>query len=107
MKQIWVEPQEIWIDAKFSTSEEALSAMANHLVNRGICKPSFVEAILNREREFPTGLETLSGIGVALPHTDAEHVLCDRLAIAILEREIPFGAMGFEQEKVEVKLIVM
>lgn len=107
MKGTCTEIEEILIDANFKTSQEALSVMAGILVNRGVCKPSFVDAILKREREFPTGLETESGIGVALPHTDVEHVICNRIIVSVLKDEVDFGVMGFAQGKVAVKIIVM
>ena len=40
------------------TNTEVLSAMADNLCKRGIVKETYKKAILDREQEFPTGLNT-------------------------------------------------
>lgn len=53
----------------------------------------FERAIVERERQYPTGLPT-KPFGVALPHADPNLVLKPRLAVLTLESPVVFGEMG-------------
>ena len=55
-------------------------------------RPTFAAALARRESNYPTGLP-VSG-GVAIPHTDAEHVITDTIAVATLATPLCFRAMG-------------
>lgn len=99
--------RDVLIDVEFDSCEDALGFLANKLVESGVCKPDFVEAILKRESEFPTGLETESGIGVALPHADAQYVNDDSVLVAILSKELDFCSMAFPEQNVDVKVVIM
>ena len=59
----------IFLDVVAKNQQEALTFLANQLVRQGAVKASYPEAIVQREVEFPTGLQTKDG-GIALPHTD-------------------------------------
>ena len=63
--------------------DEAMMKLASLLKNGGFVKESFEKAVLDREKIFPTGLPT-KPIGVAIPHTDAEHVNKGAMAVGIL-----------------------
>ncbi|QIK73680.1 PTS sugar transporter subunit IIA [Propioniciclava coleopterorum] len=81
-------------------------AMADALVAGGRVRPTFREAISQRERTFPTGLPV--GCGVAIPHTDAVHVVADTISVATLGRPVRFGEMaGHEDAHVDVRVVVM
>lgn len=88
------------------TAEEALVYLGNQLQNQAIVKDSFVSAIIDREKVFPTGLQ-FDGYGVALPHTDAEHVSQTQIALMTLEKPVTFTQMATKDQEVEVGLIVM
>jgi len=88
------------------TSEDAIRVLAEELYQHGYVKDAFKEAVLTRERSFPTGIPT--EIPVALPHADAEY--CERPAIALglLSEPVSFGLMGGEDgETVETRLVFM
>ena len=76
------------------------------VVKEGYAKESYVDALIAREEEFPTGLD-VSGIGVAIPHTSVEHVNKVGIAIAVLNRPVTFIQMGTDDETVEVRLVFM
>lgn len=88
------------------TAEDALTYLGNQLQDQAIVKDSFVSAIIDREKVFPTGLQ-FDGYGVALPHTDAEHVRQTQIALMTLERPVTFTQMATKDQEVEVGLIVM
>lgn len=88
------------------TAQEALTFLAKQLVTKNVVKESFVEAVIEREAIFPTGLQ-FDGYGVALPHTDAEHVEKTQIAVMTLEKPVTFTQMATADQEVTVQLIIM
>ena len=85
---------------------DAIRQMAEILHEQGIVKPEFVQAVLAREEEYPTGIPV--NIPVALPHTDADHCIRSAVIIGKLEQPVAFGMMGGEEdETVDVRLVFM
>ena len=80
-------------DLSPSSREEALERMAENYVERGFCRPEFVQAILDREVAHPSALP-MSGLKIAIPHTDAEHVNRSALLFARLRQPLEFRSMG-------------
>lgn len=91
---------------KAATKEEAITAMGRALFSKGYVKDSFLEAILERERLYPSGLP-MEGHKIAIPHTDAEHVNQSVILFARLDRPVEFSSMGEPDEKMQVRLISM
>lgn len=83
-----------------------LIKLSEELFSSGIVTKKYQNALLERERSFPTGMPT--AIPAALPHTDSEHCLKNALAIGILEEPVTFGLMGGEEgDTVDVKIVFM
>ena len=55
---------------------------------------------------MPTGLP-LDEMNAAIPHADIEHVIKPALAIAILDKPVPFRVMVNPDETVDVTLIFL
>ncbi|WP_042146740.1 PTS sugar transporter subunit IIA [Paucisalibacillus sp. EB02] len=87
-------------------TEELFESIATRLQGKGIVKSSYLPALKQREKEFPTGLAT-ELFGVALPHTDAEHVNEEAISIGVLKQPVTFRHMGMGAQEVEVKLVFM
>ncbi|MPW25330.1 PTS sugar transporter subunit IIA [Alkalibaculum sp. M08DMB] len=96
----------VLIDVDASSDGEAIEKVATHLLNKGLVKESYIKAIMEREKVFPTGLPT-EGYGVAVPHTDVEHVIEQAICIATLKNPVPFKVMGSIDEMVDVKVLFM
>lgn len=96
----------VLIDIDASTDLEAIEKVAKHLYEKGLVKESYINAIKEREKVFPTGLPT-EGYGVAVPHTDVEHVNEQAICIASLKNPVSFKVMGSIDETVEVKVLFM
>jgi PTS system galactitol-specific IIA component len=88
------------------TREQAIITLAARLLESGFVKESFGSAVLEREKVFPTGLPT-EPVGVAIPHTDTEHILISALAVGILSNPVPFQEMGSPDVEVNVNIISM
>jgi PTS system galactitol-specific IIA component len=95
----------ILIDLKVISAEEAIRALSCELEKFGYVKPSYCEAVINREKIYSTGLP-LEPMGVAIPHTDADHVNHIAIALGILSSPVKFGLMGGDGE-VEVDLVFL
>ncbi len=88
------------------TYEDVMKKLGGLLVEEGYVKTDYPEALINREKEFPTGLD-VDGVGVAIPHTDVRYVNKAGTAIAVLKQSVPFVQMGTDDEQVDVTLIFM
>lgn len=82
-----------------------LRAVAEQALKQGFVRDTFADALLAREKEFPTGLPT--PLPVAIPHTDPEHVLRPALAAVLLDPPVEFGEMGGADRTVAVRLAVV
>ena len=80
--------------------------MGEKLLIKNIVKGTYPEAVVMREKEFPTGISS-KNIGIAIPHTVAEHVNEPKVAISILKKPIEFQMMGEPNVKVQVSLVIM
>jgi len=87
-----------------NSAKQALEKIAQRGDVAGLFKSTWLEAVIKRESEFPTGLPTL--IPVAIPHTDSVHVNADGVGFFKLKNPIEFGEMGSLDDKVQVKMIL-
>jgi PTS system galactitol-specific IIA component len=95
----------ILIDLKAASAGEVIRALSGRLEEHGYVKPSFCDAVIEREKVFATGLP-VEPMGVAIPHTDAEHVNQMAIALAVLSSPVKFGLMGSEGE-IDVDLVFL
>ena len=100
----WTEPGLVLPCLKASDASESIRALGTLLHRGGYVRDTFVQAVLEREKVFPTGLPTAE-IQVAIPHADVEHVVRPGIAIGVLEEPVEFGEMGSEDRKVQVKIV--
>lgn len=88
------------------TPEEIIRKLGGLLYDNGFVKDSYTQAVLEREVIYPTGLQARMG-GVAIPHTDTEHVLKSAIAMATLAKPITFHMMATPDDVVDVEIIIM
>lgn len=92
------------VDAK--TSEEALKIMASEFVKVGVSKESFPNAILEREKKYPTALPA-KYCDIAVPHTFAEHVNRPGIGVCVLSEPVAFQQMGSPEITLHPKVLFM
>ena len=97
-------PECILTHVKAESKEEALGRLFEALNAAGKVKPSFYEAILEREKNYPTGLE-LGEWNAAIPHVTPDHVVTSAIGVAVLDTPVTFQRMDNKAETVEVKVI--
>ena len=93
-------------DLEAETWEDVMKSLGQKLINEGYTKESYIDALLTREKDFPTGLD-IEGLGVAIPHTDVSHVNKAGIAIGVLKKPVTFIQMGSDDEEIGVKLVFM
>ncbi|MGB9813416.1 MAG: PTS sugar transporter subunit IIA [Thermovenabulum sp.] len=106
VRKIAFEKELIVIGMDVKDKTEAIEKLAERLESLGYVNGEYKNAVLEREKEFPTGLPT-KGVGVAIPHTDIKYVIKSAIAVGILKKPVFFNVMGNPEEEVEVKVIFM
>jgi activator of the mannose operon (transcriptional antiterminator) len=91
------------IEAK--SYKEVINLLGRKLCDKGYVKKGFIEAVIKREKKFPTGLNTI--IPMALPHTGAEYTVKQGFAIAILKNPVQFAEMANAKNKVPVRIVII
>ena len=92
------------VDAK--DYEDAIRQVAQPFINNGFVKDTYVNAVVEREKVFATGLE-LEGISIAMPHTDVIHVNKPGITVAKLAHPVEFEHMGEPGRKVQAEMLFM
>ena len=89
--------------------EQLFDQVASLLEEREIVTPTYREALITREKSFPTGLD-MEFLGkdlpnVAIPHTDIVHNLAEKVVVVRLEKPVTFHNMIAPDKEVEVSLL--
>jgi PTS system galactitol-specific IIA component len=92
------------IDA--ADSEDAIRQAAALLEKGGYVKSTYVGAVLEREKVYPTGLH-LDGIDIAMPHTMPEHVNKAAMCIVKLSKPVRFQHMAEPEIDVDAVMLFM
>lgn len=88
------------------TAEEVLRLLASLFVENGVAKESFIQAVIEREKVYPTGLPA-EAFDVAIPHTVSEHVITPSIAVAVLDKTVEFHQMGSPEIILHPRLVMM
>lgn len=103
--------KDLILESDAKTKEEVLQEVGDYLYGEGLVKESFSEAIIEREGDYPTGIDLApiaEGLpNVAIPHTDTEH--CDSKAIVFvkLKKAVTFNNMIKPEEELPVSYLFM
>ena len=106
---IWEElnPALVFTDVDVSSSDDIMHQIGGAFIREGYAKESYIQALIERENEFPTGLD-VDGYGVAIPHTNVAHVNKEGTAIAVLRNPVTFHVMGGDDdETIDVSIVFM
>jgi PTS system galactitol-specific IIA component len=89
-----------------NSAEELLRKLAVLFVEQGYARESFVQAIIEREKVYPTGVPA-SAFDIAIPHTVSEHVVEPAIAVAVLDKPLEFKEMGSPDITLHPQLVIM
>lgn len=86
--------------------DELFKMMHDEAFKYGYVESSFFDGLMSRESVFPTGIK-LTNYNVAIPHTDANHIKEEFIAIVVPEKPIEFKLMEDETQEEKVSLVFM
>lgn len=91
----------IIIDIEVKDKKDIFKVMAEHLKQSGVVNNTngFVQAVLDRENEYSTGI----GFEIAVPHAQSKYINKSAIAVARLKNKIEYESIDGEN----VKLIFM
>ncbi|MBP2097678.1 PTS sugar transporter subunit IIA [Enterococcus rivorum] len=81
--------------------EEYFEKVYEKLNQLDYIEDGYLDAIIEREKEYPTGLQT-PFLAVAIPHTDPEFIKKPFIYLVKLKSPITFGQMGTTDTKIQV-----
>ncbi|MFJ5315702.1 PTS galactitol transporter subunit IIA [Pectobacterium versatile] len=90
--------------AAFKNYDEVLEHIHEKLRSEGIVKDSYLNALREREAEYPTGI-LLDGYSVAIPHCDSKHANHPSIYIIRLPEPVLVNQADGD-EKLWIKLVV-
>lgn len=101
-----IAPELVHVGVEVSNRDDLFALMATRLRDEGRTRESFLQGLTEREKNYPTGLPVNGG--VAIPHTDTEHVLRDAVSIATLATPVGFREMaGTDDTEIPVDVVFM
>lgn len=86
-------PELVFFDFEAADRLDFFRRLSEELMSRGYVKETWLDAILEREKDYPTGLEC-PGVSVALPHVDPAHLIKPYIAIIKPAKPIEFDGMA-------------
>lgn len=93
-------------DMEAEKTQDVFEQLGGLLSQKGFANDNYVEGLIERENDFPTGLD-IDGVGVAIPHTDISYVKKTATAIATLKNPVEWILMGTDGEKTNVSVVFM
>ena len=101
---LYTNPTMILTGVQAEDAESVIRLLCDKAMDNGCIEPVFVQAILEREKEYPTGLPTM--VPLAIPHI---HDGCLRsfFSMAVLDEPVSFRCMGDPDEVIETRLVFL
>jgi len=96
----------IKVGVEANDNKGIISYGANLLHENGYVNDGYLDAVLKREEEFPTGLLG-KGMGIAIPHTNAEYTIKPALCIMIPKEKVVFHRMDIKEDLIDVQVVMM
>jgi PTS system galactitol-specific IIA component len=101
-----IPPEFVLVGLAATDKVEAIRSLGALLKEKGYVKDTYVKAVLDREKEFPTGLRTLD-VHVAIPHCDVGHCLEPGIAVGVLKSPVEFIEMATHDQIVDAEIIFL
>ncbi|MBO8162682.1 MAG: PTS sugar transporter subunit IIA [Brevibacillus sp.] len=76
------------------------------LVKSGTVEQAYVDAVVAREGEYPTGLE-IGEINVAIPHANTTSVCRSGIALGIVKPGVKFCSMAEPDKEILVQVVIL
>ncbi|WP_311171753.1 PTS sugar transporter subunit IIA [Halobellus ordinarius] len=91
-----------------ASHERALEELGAYVVERGYAESEYVDALLEREASYPTGLDIPTAeFGLAIPHADPEYVSEQAVIVGFPEDTLTFQSMDDPDKTVDVDVVIL
>lgn len=97
--------ENIYLDLEVKNTQELFEKMNSIFLEKGYVKQGYLESLLKREKEYPTGL-MFENYNVAIPHTDYSLINEQNIVFVRLKNKIKFGEMGTLDNSLDVKVVM-
>lgn len=105
MAEVILSEDLIVLQIKETNKEAVIKLLADRLKAKGYVKDGYYDNVIQREKEFPTGLPTV--IPVALCHTEAEYVNQSAMAVGTLAQPVAFNEMGTPERDIQAEIVFL
>lgn len=93
-----------FIQREYETVDELIETAGRAAVELGYAEEGFVEDVIAREKEYPTGLNAV--MPIAIPHVGT-HCLKSFLSVTTLKKPIGFEPMDGRGDQLDVQIVFM
>ncbi|MGY3750202.1 PTS sugar transporter subunit IIA [Vagococcus acidifermentans] len=97
-------PSLSFFNKKIASKDSLFEDVYEYALKQGFVTEEFLEKITLREKTFPTGI-SLGNIGAAIPHTDADYVKKEFIAVYVLDEPVVFQSMEDNTQDVLVTIV--
>jgi PTS system galactitol-specific IIA component len=91
----------VFLDKDHKNFETVLSAISQTLVRKQYADHGFAEALLTRERQYPTGLK-FHNHSIGIPHGGSEFVKKEFISVVTLQHPISMNRMDNPSESLDI-----
>ena len=105
MINLVLDEQLVEVGVEAQDRKEVICLLSSKMNRCGFVEEGFEQAVLAREKQYPTGLPTK--IPVALCHVEAEYVKQTAMAVATLKKPVEFHDMGNPQNVLNVEIVFL
>lgn len=105
MSEIVISDKLIQLSLSAKTKEEVIRSLADPLYALDYVHDGYYENVVNREKDFPTGLPT--SVPIAICHTEAKYVKQSALAVGTLAAPVAFREMGTPEREVQAEIVFL
>ena len=104
--ELYLNEELVFRHVQAKTDSEVLAFLASEMYKKNYVKEEYIQAIQEREKEYPTGLPSTPP-GIAIPHANYEMVNKTTLAIATLKDPVLFHNMENNNEQLPIQIVIM
>ena len=104
--ELYLNEELVFRNVQAKTDSEVLAFLASEMYKKNYVKEEYIQAIQEREKEYPTGLPSTPP-GIAIPHANYEMVKKTTLAIATLKDPVLFHNMENNNEQLPIQIVIM
>ena len=104
--ELYLNEELVFRNVQAKTDSEVLAFLASEMYKKNYVKEEYIQAIQEREKEYPTGLPSTPP-GIAIPHANYEMVNKTALAIATLKDPVLFHNMENNNEQLPIQIVIM